>query len=141
MENQVNLFLFRFLYDSENGTFGEIKHDNKHICYTVEEIWKENKRNISCIPTGIYELKKRFTQKRGSHLILKDVPNRSNILIHTGNEILDTMGCILPAMELRFTEDNKFGRHSTIALNELNKVVFEHLDNNKIVMLHILNNP
>lgn len=64
-------------------------------CDTLELPWKENKTNISCIPTGIYQVKKRYSKKYKNHLHITEVGGRSHILIHSGNYNTDTLGCVL----------------------------------------------
>lgn len=67
-------------------------------CATLELPWLENRRNISCIPEGEYEVEKLPARKGRNyvHFLVKDVPDRSAILIHTGNYNFDIRGCILP---------------------------------------------
>jgi len=74
------------------------------VCKTLELAWKDNKRNISCIPEGHYEVVPRFSEKYGNHLHIIDVVERSLILIHWGNYAgsvnprtgsPDIRGCIL----------------------------------------------
>ncbi len=72
-------------YDPD-GTNGELRCNGKLVCYTIELPWLQNQHNISCIPEGRYELKKRFVQKFGPHLLVVDVPDRSWILIHPAND-------------------------------------------------------
>ena len=133
--NEVTINLFRFIF-SENGTFGFILDEQKQpICFTVEEVWRNNQRNISSIPEGKYRLISRKTAKRGRHLLLQEVPNRSLILIHAGNTIAHTKGCILPVMELNLNG----GEQSKIALEKLNKHIFSLLDTQNHVFLHIQN--
>ncbi len=77
----------------------------KFMCSTLELPWKDNQRNISCIPAGTYEVAKRTHgryyeayKKRFGHkfsLELKNVSGRGDILIHTGNTKEHTRGCIL----------------------------------------------
>lgn len=73
-------------------------------CHTLELAWKDNKKNESCIPTGTYTMKRRFSDKYGQHWHILDVPNRDMILIHYGNFAApnksDTKGCILVGMGL-----------------------------------------
>lgn len=64
-------------------------------CNTLELTYKGNQREISCIPEGTYNVKPRVSKKYGSHFILENVPNRTAILIHVGNKVEDTEGCIL----------------------------------------------
>ena len=86
--------------DTGEATLGRLYAEGKLICYTLENTWIDNKRNISCIPEGNYsiELKEygRFYDKYKHPIIkLTDVPGRSEILIHKGNYAKDTQGCIL----------------------------------------------
>lgn len=69
------------VYDPE-GTNGEIQHEGQLACPSIELPWRDNRRSISCISEGRYEIRKRFTEKRGHHLLVVDVPGRSGILIH-----------------------------------------------------------
>ena len=64
-------------------------------CKTLELPWKNNKRNISCIPEGTYEVKKRYSEKYKNHFHILNVPDRAYILIHSGNYYTHTKGCIL----------------------------------------------
>jgi hypothetical protein len=64
-------------------------------CNTLELPYVDNKRNISCIPTGEYWVRKRKSPKFGLCFIVEDVPNRKYILIHKGNFHTDIRGCIL----------------------------------------------
>lgn len=63
-------------------------------CKTCELPWKGNKRNISCIPKGIYHISHRNSEKYGDHLIVEDVKDRSYILIHVANFEEQLRGCI-----------------------------------------------
>lgn len=87
---------------SDQGTEGMIVTDN-FVCKTLELPWRENKRSISCIPSGKYNVVIRKSPKYGSVYWVQDVPNRTWILIHSGNWAGDTEkgfkshvnGCIL----------------------------------------------
>jgi hypothetical protein len=52
---------------------------------TLELPWKDNLRNVSCIPEGTYTAKVRFSKKYSRHIHIQDVEGRSLILIHWGN--------------------------------------------------------
>lgn len=67
--------------------------------YTLERPWLNNKPNISCIPPGFYAVK--YLEKSASGRYrrcwhVQEVSGRSGILIHAGNYVEDTLGCILP---------------------------------------------
>lgn len=63
---------------------------------TVELPWKDNQRNISCIPPGKYPGELRTSEKYGLHVHIKEVPDRSYILIHPANFVRQLRGCIAP---------------------------------------------
>jgi hypothetical protein len=72
--------------------------DSQPVCCTFELPWKGNKRNISCIPKGIYDGKYFNSNTFGDAWRINNVYGRSNILIHIGNWLGDTKGCILIGM-------------------------------------------
>lgn len=61
---------------------------------TLEPPWKNNKRNISCIPQGQYRIKR---DKTGRHqwFSVQDVPDRFAIELHEGHHVNHSDGCIL----------------------------------------------
>jgi len=77
------------------GTRGVLLHDGKPVCVTLELPDLQNKRNISCIPTGFYDVNRYSSSVHGMCLFIRHVPDRSSILIHSGNTLADTRGCIL----------------------------------------------
>jgi len=57
---------------------------------------KDNQKNISCIPEGLYHAKKRISPGKGYEVIeYIDVPNRTYIQIHAGNYTRQILGCQL----------------------------------------------
>ncbi len=67
------------------GMFGTIDFEG-HKFYTIECPWRNNLPNISCIPTGEYECQVTMSAAFNKPLYLvKDVPRRSGIRIHSGN--------------------------------------------------------
>ncbi|MBW2962319.1 DUF5675 family protein [Mesonia aestuariivivens] len=91
----------------------------------LELPWKNNQQNISCIPEGIYQVKKRTSPKFGEHFHVLNVPGRSYILIHKGNYYTDIRGCILPGLNL--SDVNRDGvidvTNSTQAMAQLLKMM------------------
>lgn len=76
---------------------------------TIELPWKNNERNISCIPAGVYEAMAIERYSNSEYAIwLQDVPKRSEILIHTANHVNQLLGCIAPGV--RFKDINDDGK-------------------------------
>lgn len=87
------------------STTGELYINGELECYTLELPWVDNIRNVSRIPDGDYRVRVRDGVSVGSrfkylHLHVLDVPDRSFILMHTGNRPSQIRGCILVGEEL-----------------------------------------
>lgn len=80
-------------------TKGVLIYDNDILCHTLELPWNYNQRNISCIPTGVYDVSKSNSDDLGPVFRFSSVLNRTGILIHVGNTTKDTRGCILVGLE------------------------------------------
>lgn len=83
-------------FSTNIATLGKLYHGDKLICSTFELPDLSNAVNVSCIPGGTYRLKMVNSAKFGPSYEVKDVDGRSHILIHTGNTVNDTQGCIMP---------------------------------------------
>lgn len=83
----------RFAY-TLGGTFGTLYLDG-WACTTLENPWKNNEPYISCIPTGVYIIKRDTFKGQYENFKLVNVPGRSAIELHIGNTITDTNGCPL----------------------------------------------
>ena len=77
------------------GTFGVLIVEGKPLCVTCEDPWNDNKKGESCVPTGLYECVRHNGTRYRNVWEVTHVPGRSAILIHSGNTIRDTRGCIL----------------------------------------------
>jgi hypothetical protein len=80
---------------SIKGTFGVMIYNGMPVCVTCEDPWNDNRKNISCIPDGEYTCETYHSAKYPNVWEVRDVPGRSLILIHNGNTISHTEGCIL----------------------------------------------
>ena len=88
-------------YDTGDlGTPGSLTLLNWRTYATLELPWKDNQNNISCIPPGTYKLRVRPASESRKfnydHIEVLGVPGRDKILIHVGNYLRNTDGCILP---------------------------------------------
>jgi len=80
---------------TEKITLGVLMIDEEIFCVTLENPWKNNKVNESCIPADIYICKRYESNKYGDTYLVKDVEGRTWILFHWGNFVSNTDGCIL----------------------------------------------
>ena len=55
------MFILKRVYLKE-ATHGELLFNNEHIAYTIELPWLENQKQISCIPEGEYNLRRRYSK-------------------------------------------------------------------------------
>lgn len=83
-----------------DGVRGELQLGNLTL-FTQEDDWEQNKTSVSCIPAGVYPLRRTIYYKHGIETWeVCNVPGRRRILIHVGNTEEDTMGCILVGTRL-----------------------------------------
>lgn len=112
----TKLTLTRFAY-TDMGTFGKISVDGQTL-YTVERPWINNMPAVSCIPEGTYKCKPRYYNNgRYDAIEVTNVPKRTYIMIHIGNTMLDSAGCILINSRLGFVHNLWAGVSSKIAFN------------------------
>jgi hypothetical protein len=111
-----------------NGACMGVLSGLPYTVYTLEEAPRGNKTGISCIPAGTYactphgwELNSPVKKKQVWEL--KDVPDRTGILIHIGNTTKDTEGCILVGMAMTVTQVLSAVADSTIAINHMRKEI------------------
>ena len=77
------MFLFRTSSDDE-GTGGVIVFGDEYL-HTIEPPWRDNRRGLSCIPAGDYDVSMRNSPRYGPCYEVKNVTNRTHILLHNGN--------------------------------------------------------
>lgn len=85
------------------------------LCHTLELPWNNNAQNISCIPDGTYDLIRSSSTAHGPCFRIPSVSGRTGILIHAGNSLKDTRGCILVGLDVNFTNV----LHSKLAMKRL----------------------
>lgn len=105
-----------------------VVNENNEIqftCRTLELSWKDNKKKVSCIPEGAYKVIKHKSPKFGTCFWIKDVPNRSEILIHPGNFHTQILGCILVGDDLaHINKDSRLDvTNSGLTLKKLLKLM------------------
>lgn len=78
-------------------TLGWLYADGRSFA-TLELPWRQNLPNVSCIPAGDYVtsfLPRSASGKYRNVFHVTSVVGRAGILIHTGNVVAHTRGCIL----------------------------------------------
>lgn len=119
----------------KEGTNGTLFNSDRFLCHTIELPWNDNKRNISCIPEGRYEIEPRFSKRFIHHLILKDVKGRNFILFHPANDALkELQGCIAP---VTYLSDIGKGIYSKNAMQKLLSLVYQAKDRKETILLTI----
>lgn len=75
---------------TDDGTFGKLTVSGK--TFISEELpWRDNKSNISCIPTGTYTCEVTFSNRFQRDLYqVNNVENRNSVRIHPANWAGDT---------------------------------------------------
>ena len=102
-------------------------------CRTLELDWKNNERNISCIPEGVYGVGPRayggfhdVAKKKWGHdtaLWVMGVGGRDDVLIHWGNFLRCTKGCLLVGESKGYQGDDNVVWRSQKAFRRLYKAV------------------
>lgn len=76
--------------------------DPAPFALSLEDPWKDNRVNVSCIPVGTYTCQRFNSPTHGETFIVCDVDGRTYILFHRGNTHINTMGCILIGEKFHF---------------------------------------
>ena len=136
--------------ETENSTLSKLQVGNRFLGFIIEDGWREIKEyGETRIPPGVYEV---IPRTIGKHYIkykeqfghdfsieLKDVPNFTNILIHIGNDIEDTLGCPLINYTAKYEKEKDLyrGFSSTAAYKDFYELVKKAFDENQKVFIHI----
>jgi len=119
----------------KEGTNGTLFCSNKFLCHTIELPWRNNKKNISCIPEGTYSIVGRYSKHFKHHLLVKGVKNRRLILLHPANNALKELeGCIAP---ITYLSGLGKGIYSRAAMQKLLSLVHQAQDRKEHILLTI----
>lgn len=104
---------------------------------SLERGWNDNKKDISCVPAGVYSLKYEYSNRFKRKLWeLKDVPNRSECKFHASNFWHQLNGCI--SLGVSYTDMNNDGykdvTNSNLTINAFSKL----LNSNEVIELTII---
>lgn len=140
MKQENTLHLQRQI-TSTHGTEGTLTIPHLDVdFFTLELPWRDNTPTISCVPNGTYEVAIRQSPRYGTIYHVKNVINRSWILIHWGNFAGDSTqglktnveGCILLGKKRGILSNQKVVLSSRVAVRE-----FMNLMQNKNFTLEI----
>lgn len=90
----------RFLHHPD-CEIGRVYINGEYFCFSIEDATRTTKiKGETCIPPGVYPLATRFSprfSKEYKHdmIWVQNVPGFEFILIHWGNTISDTEGCLI----------------------------------------------
>jgi hypothetical protein len=115
------------LSDDGVQTLGILTNVTGKVYHTLELSWRNNQRQRSCIPKGVYKVRKRTSVKYGEHFHVLNVPNRDFVLIHHGNYHTDILGCILVGKGL--LDINKDGRLDVTSSKQAMKEILTVMPN------------
>jgi hypothetical protein len=91
--------------ENSHGTFGVLMNNlNLPICLTLELPFVDNLKGVSCIPEGVYALKRFASPTHGKVYQVVGVPNRAGILLHPANLSSQLRGCIAPGRAFGLVE-------------------------------------
>ncbi|TXH12582.1 MAG: hypothetical protein E6R03_12600 [Hyphomicrobiaceae bacterium] len=124
----INYLLLERFDQNDSRTFGRLKGFETPGCpldqgvdlgFTLEEPWRDNKHDISCIPLGKYPIRRHWSSKLGLCIAVDDVPGRDLIRMHKGNTLANTTGCILVGKTISDYRGAGYLSYSRIALNAI----------------------
>ena len=132
-----------------NRDFGD-RDQSLGVCYVVEngEIlfksesiergWQDNKKRVSCVPQGMYPLKKEWSNRFKQELWeLYEVPNRSECKFHAANYARQLNGCI--ALGERRADIDKDGNLDVTSSKATMKKFHEAMGNDTEAVVVITN--
>ena len=117
--------LIRYAKIGDLCVFGVLITDDG-VFSTLELPWRDNERNRSCIPPGEYSCQYMEQSSSGKYrgcFHVKNVPGRSEILIHNGNLPEHTKGCIIIGKRVGYLTGIPAVLNSVSALRELGRSI------------------
>lgn len=134
-EEIMPIALLKRTESNDKQTLGDltISYKGKTFnCKVLEPAWKNNQKNISCIPKGLYKVKPHYSEKFGKVYWVQDVENRSYIYFHVGNYYKDTLGCLLVGDS--YSDINKDGYLDVINSRKTLDKMLKFLENKEMLL-------
>lgn len=137
----------QLIAQTENSSLSVLTLAGEFLCFVLEDGYRPQKVKAETrIPPGLYRIEKRkvggfYEQyknrfKHNFSVQIMNVPNFENILIHTGNTIGDTAGCLLVGLGVSFNGDFAVSQ-STAAYLQIYEAVNFAFDNGETVEIEI----
>lgn len=114
----ADMMIKRGVSSSVAGTFGMAIWQGLPFAVTLELPWRNNTRNVSCIPGGRYVCRRVKSPKFGATFEITNVPGRTAILFHKGNLPRDVRGCVILAESFDPVDGQPGVTRSAEAFNE-----------------------
>lgn len=107
-------YLNRFI-KRDDSTIGNFVFSDGTKMFAMELPWRDNAHDISCIPCGVYICHMLITQHYGKVYQITNVPDRTDILIHSAARPRDILGCVGVGMSYSLTTTDTLLLNSPIA--------------------------
>lgn len=135
--------------ETPDSTLSQMRIDGKFFCFVLEDGYRDKKEpGQSRIPHGSYNLVRRTVggfyedfKRRFGHAFsieLENIPGFRFILIHTGNTVRDTAGCLLVGDTAGFDGFNFILKGSATAYKSFYAIVQKSFDRGENVVCHVL---
>ena len=86
-------------YKGNDCTLGKL-YFGTEVVEILELPWRDNIQMKSCIPTGVYKVKKTYSPRfRRNMWEVLNVPDRAGIRIHPANTVQELAGCLAPGLK------------------------------------------
>lgn len=122
----------RFLHHPD-CEIGRVYVDGVFFCFSIEDATRTTKKpGETCIPLGKYPLSTRWSPKFSATynhdmIWVKDVPGFEFILIHWGNTISDTEGCLIVGNKIGIIKNKDAVLNSKATYLKLYKEVIDKI--------------
>jgi len=130
------ILLERFFH-GPHCTIGRILFGGKQL-YSIERPWLQNKPFKSCIPDGVYDLRRYSSERFPGVWEVVDVPGRTHILFHAANWADQVEGCIAPGRKVAIRHPGQVRECAVWDSRTACGILFEYLGRIDIPTLTIM---
>lgn len=91
----MRIITLQRILSTYRATAGQLIENGWPFMAVLENPWRFNQNNVSCIPNGDYICQRWNSPNFGWTFKVLNVPSRTDILFHWGNWEKDTKGCFI----------------------------------------------